>query len=409
MNRTNSRKDSNKQQKAENARINSSLNSMTKLLKQIKTSETSSKKKKPRKATASRPSANYHPVIDSFAHPHDAAPGQYIPSMPPLSTQKFTCHQAFEMTVGTAGFGFVGFRPQFCNDRDSLVYSTATFAGSTLASGITNALVVGVGGIPISSFPYSWATIASNNGSLGADSLYRPRIVSFGANITYTGKALDRSGSIYSLVSTTGEDVSNRTLSQIIANPASMRYSVNDMEQAYVTLHGTLREHYNLQNPEVTGTACFPDSANLPNRLYYDYTGSGTSASVPCVGVLIVNGVPGTTFNVDIIAHFEVGGEGPGCLLTPCYCDEAALSQANNVSKISQSLHKANPHTTKSNIAQAAISLGMGAGGSIMSGEGAKLKKKGGMYAVAGEGLQLGGGLMKNKGMQRSLSKMFKF
>lgn len=408
MNRTNSRKDNNQRQIAENNRLNSSLKKIEKQMLQLKALETAKKPKKKKAARPTKQLQSYHPVVDAFAHPHDADSGQYIPSMPPLSTQKFTCHQAFEVSIGTAGVGFIGFRPQFCNDRDSIVYSTPTFAGSTLAAAITNAAVVGVAGIPISSFPYSRPTMLSTNGSLGADSLYRPRLVSLGANITYSGKAIDRAGTIYSLVSTTGEDVSNRTLSQIIANPASMRYSVNEMEHAYVTIHGTLREHYNLQNPEITGLACLPDSSNLPNFIYYDYQSSSASSSVPCVAVMIINGTPGTTFNCDIIGHYEVGGEGPGCLLTPCFADENSLSQANNVSKISQSIHKANPHATKSSIAQQAVAIGMNAGGAELSKQGAALKKRGGMYAVAGTGMQLGGQIMRSKGAQRSVSKLFK-
>jgi len=302
----------------------------------------------------------------------------------------------------------VGFRPQFCNDRDSCVYSTSTFAGTSLASGITNAIVVGVAGIPISSFPYSRPTMLSNNGGLASDSLYRPRLVSFGADITYSGKAIDRAGTIYTLTAVAGEDVSQRTMSQIIANPQSVKYSVNDMQHAYVTLHGTLREHYNLQNPEVSNVTCLPDPSLSPQHVYYDYHSGSASSSPPCAAVVLISATPGSTFNVDIIVHYEVGGEGPGCLLTPCFADEASLSVANNVSKVSQSIQKANPHVHKSSIAQTAVSIGMNAGGAALSKRGAAMKKKGGMYAVAGEGMQLGGGIMKSKSAQRSVAKLFK-
>jgi len=327
--------------------------------------------------------------------------------MPPLSTQKFPCHQSFEIAIGTAGVGFFGMRPVFCSDRDSFVYSTSNFAGTTLLSGITNSSITGVTGATVASFPYTRATMLSTNGGNGVDSLYRPRLVSIGAHISYSGKATDRAGTIYSLVAPTGEDISNRTLQNIIGNPASMKYSINDMEHAYLTVHGTLREHYNLQNPEQTGLVCLPDSTNSLVLPYYDYNGGGINGAPPCIAIMLITGTPGTTLNVDIIGHYEVGGDGPGCLLTPCLCDEPSLSHANNVSKVSQQLHKSNPNATKGSIANAAISLGMNAAGGAMSKEGKALQKKGGVYAIAGAGMQLGGKFMKSKAAKKSIGKLF--
>jgi len=303
-----------------------------------------------------------NPIVKGFVHPHAGLRNQLsIPSMPPLNTQKFTCHASFELGIGTAGFGFLGIRPVFAKDRDSFVYSLSTFAGSASSAGIANSTVTGVTGAAMASFPYDMATMISSTGSPAYDSYYRPRLVCMGVSITYSGKAVNRSGTIHHLVSIAGEDISQRSLQQVIASSQSVKCSVNLMSEAYMVVHGTLRRHYDLQNPEVTELACLPskDASDFP---YYDYT-SGTSAKAPpTVGLALFVADPGVTFNVDVIAHYEVGGDGPGCLTTPSFSDEGALSRANNASKMAQVLAKENPHLSREVIAARALSGKTGKG-----------------------------------------------
>jgi len=306
-----------------------------------------------------------NPILKGFVHPHTGLRNQLsIPSMPPLNTQKFTCHQSFEIGIGTAGFGFLGIRPTFAKDRDSFVHSLSTFTGTAASGGIGNGAVTGVTGAAVASFPYDTATMISSTGAPAYDSYYRPRLVCMGVSITYSGKAVDRGGTIHHLVSIAGEDVSGRSLQQVIASTQSVKCSVNLMSEAYMVVHGTLRRHYDLQNPEVTELACLPskDASDFP---YYDYTSGQAGKAPPTLGLALFTATPGVTFNVDVIAHYEVGGDGPGCLTTVCFSDEPALSRANNVSKLAQVLAKEDPHLSRAIIAARALSNKMGKGSNM--------------------------------------------
>ncbi len=105
------------------------------------------------------------------------------------------------VTIGTAGIGFVQFSPSNAFDAPSIIYTLATFTGnSTQWLSANNTLTVGV------DIAYNTTSAATSNlingGSVGsARELMSARLVAAGVTFRYTGKEIDRAGQVYAYTS----------------------------------------------------------------------------------------------------------------------------------------------------------------------------------------------------------------
>lgn len=231
-------------------------------------------------------------IADPF---NPACVGACVPVYPAPPSYKVTAHQRIlTVTVGSAGVGAFKFNPSPWNNVRCAAATTASFDGSTLEDVVQNAEWVTT---PFSTLPFS-----NQVGGVQA------RVVSASAKVTYTGTALDLSGMFVSAVDPDHEKLDNTLdLTAMSTLP-------------YARVENTKRRMNNLSpmfgiKPHETDylTLMYPLST---------YTG-GTWLDglnrAPCG--FLVSGVPGTTFNVELIIHVEYVGRPAVTGLTKSHTD----------------------------------------------------------------------------------------
>lgn len=231
-------------------------------------------------------------IADPF---NPACVGACVPVYPAPPSYKVTAHQRIlTVTVGSGGVGAFKFNPSPWNNVACAAATTASFDGTTLEDVVQNAEWVTT---PFSTLPFS-------NQTAGVQA----RVVSASAKVTYTGTALDLSGMFVSAVDPDHEKLANTLdLTSMSTLP-------------YARVENTKRRMNNLSpmfgiKPHETDylTAMYPLST---------YTGStwldGLNQA-PCG--FLVSGVPGTTFNVELIIHVEYVGRPAVTGLTKSHTD----------------------------------------------------------------------------------------
>lgn len=257
--------------------------------------------KKPRRAAPRRPGAGMalshcaqkyaRAIADPF---NPASVGACVPVYPAPPSYKVTSHQrVFTVTVGTMGIGCFRFNPCPYNNRHCFAGTTSAFDGTALEDYAIGA---------------EWVAAGYNTLPFSTSDSVQARVVSASARVTYTGTALDLSGMFVSMVDPDHEPLSNGLN---LTSASSLPYA---------RVENTKRRMTNLS--PVFGIK--PHETDYISTQFPLSTYSGTDAvaginAAPCA--FLVSGVPGTTFNVELILHVEYVGRPAVAGLTKSHTD----------------------------------------------------------------------------------------
>jgi len=265
----------------------------------------------------------------------------YLPTFPPVPTQKVTTRIRFSVCVNAAGVAEVLFRNCVASDRDAVVYSaTSSYAAST-SNGFSgnSGIVAGMTGAANNS-PYTAATLTAQQG-LNTDGKNGMRVVSSEFECTYIGSNQSKSGQVYFLKSVDNSDISTYSTSQVIQHPHSVCFDVQRAEKMSGCMQPSSKEQMNL------GEYLFPLSQPDTGAPYYDYT-SASAAGGTSIGGLYFTGCPaGVTFQVLLTTHIEFCGPITSTLATPSPSDEGALQAAFQLASEVHSAQVAEPNKAR--------------------------------------------------------------
>lgn len=271
-----------------------------------------------RRPAPARPAMGLSPCATKYAlaiaRPFaPAAAGACIPVFPSPDSQKICCIQrAVTLVVGTGGVGGAYLAPCVANNVANVVVTTAQYAGTDLALDSPEIPGDWSLGYP-SSLPYGGSVLEPTD--LGPAGV-RSRIVSFGVRVTYTGTQLDMGGQIAGFFDPSHNGV-GQTVDWTLANMTT---------QPYVSYEAVDRRmNFQLQTASVDAHEV---SFEPGNRLYslnldggnHD-TSTYTGVRNDAIGVIMVVGKPGTTFNLEIVTHVEYVGAPCSSAVTPTHTD----------------------------------------------------------------------------------------
>jgi hypothetical protein len=221
-------------------------------------------------------------LIDPFG---DFMQPPCIPDMISIPSFKYNSRTRGVMYIGTSGYGFVSYDPftaavNDCSQADAcLNTSTAAWAGSSFNAAPDGTTVVATN----STSMFNTAGLASTTTNGGA----QIRLVGGAVRITYTGTTLNQGGTVLIL----------RFPSNINLTPTYGQ--VINFRQTTVTpvTRKELSVNYMPDTVSYISYQSFPTS----------YTTAGGGTTHKSIGFM-VTGVPGITFQVEAVSHFELIG-----------------------------------------------------------------------------------------------------
>lgn len=225
-----------------------------------------------------------------------------VPAFPSTKIQTWIRGTAF---VGTSGVGFVSLACHNTAASNNVPghFSDATWAGTA----ISNSPGSGVVAMPGSNSPYQ-----SSQWSAGPGVGLASRLVSGGMRIRYTGKELDKAGSIYLLESPTHASLVGFN----VANLAALRETnivAPSRGWAGVTIHPM-------------------DAAEL------NFLNTAPSYG-PMLGILFT-GTPGTSFDFEACCNFEFRGQPAANAYTPSEEDAQGFGYVESAARLAKTYLK---------------------------------------------------------------------
>lgn len=204
-----------------------------------------------------------------------------------------------QTSLGTKGVGFFLLSPtSIANDAvggdRALILTSSSYAGDVLQGfDVTSGTGIVFGNM--SRMPYSTSALTSATGP-------RFRIAAIGFRIRYTGKLMDRGGSMILVRHPDNEDLTNMTYDQIVGLNNSVRVPVTDRWSTVNWL-----------------------PVNAHDQAFDKYT---TGLSKHSLGAFIAGPVPGATFDIEIMAFHEYIGS--SLMTTPSHSDSTGIAAIRN-------------------------------------------------------------------------------
>lgn len=271
-------------------------------------------------------------IADPFS---ENARGACFPLYPAPDSHKVTAFSRVEGAIGTAGVGFIAINPSVANNLASYYVTSSAFTGtravilsanSTLTTGIVQGTHNG---------PYTAEQFIRN------DNLAEPelagRVVAVGVRVTYTGTSLNESGLCVSLCHPTHGNLSGVVSSSLQAysqadicpftrKPCTSIIApsgINETSYPGPTESTNLRLLYPF-GPDSRFHVAYetPSGASYINTALVD--GVTVSLGSP-IHMVMVTGVAGSTFHVDIIYHLEYTGPDTASMSTPNSVDVSSV------------------------------------------------------------------------------------
>lgn len=187
---------------------------------------------------------------------------------PALPSQKVTSRNRGSVTIGTAGVGYILFRPTMINTGPAALISTAAFTGT-----VTDVVATGV----VSVFPNLPFTGLS-------DATVQARFVAGGVRVRYTGTELERGGTIISLEHPSHLALENLSEAEISSYTKAVHQQV-DREWHSVTWQPIRPSELD------AGTTLHPGDSDPRYPL-----------------VIFVRGTAGSTYDFEMVQHVEYYG-----------------------------------------------------------------------------------------------------
>lgn len=235
-----------------------------------------------------------------------------IPTAPALASHKARAQIRFDGAIGLQGIGFVALMHSSSKDAPHGYYTDATFNSSLV---LTYAAVAGLVPVYLAGLPYTFGEVNPNVNCF-------PRIVASAIRLEYVGTTLNESGLTYALHEPNHEALNNASGSTLGQYPATVVQRVGD--RSIAVLNGfpinSLETAYtdNLAPyPWCKGvnSGAFPVNGTFPG---------GAAGTV--VSVVMITGVPGQTFHVELCQHMEYIGFNTTAMQTPTHSDAAGFS-----------------------------------------------------------------------------------
>ncbi len=272
---------------------------------------------------------NIHKYLQLSMNPVDRGlPLVGVPRLPSYASAKRRGFVEFDITIGSAGIGFLGMQPATTNDANCIIYSLAGFSGSSMpANGSAGA---GYSTTAFNNLPFATSSLDAND--------LMARIVSCGAQWTYTGTTLNEGGSEYSLTLPnydTNSDMQGYTVSSMTSRDGVVSKNVSRSKTGSIALH-----HTSYANADYNSSTAYP----------------WTSDATQVLGGLLIQSIPGNTFHVkaSIIVEYcgtDVDGWVTDNPIAPAGGYERAVEVMHRTTKIKQG----NPDITPAELASAAV------------------------------------------------------
>jgi len=271
-------------------------------------------------------------IADPFS---EEARGACFPLYPAPDSHKVTAFSRIEGAIGTAGFGFVAVNPSIANNAPSYFVSGSTYTRPRAAI-LTAANVLEVG-----------VTSGSHNSPYTAENLIRTnneseaqlsgRVVAVGLRMTYTGTTLNQSGLCVALqhpthgnlsgIHSSGmQEFSESDICPFTRKPCTLALSPCGVSEAG---YPGPSESTNIRilypwNPDGRFHTAWenPTLPSYTNTITVDGVSVTTGAPM---AVMMVSGVPGSTFHVDIVYHLEYTGRLTAAASTPNSVDVSSV------------------------------------------------------------------------------------
>lgn len=225
--------------------------------------------------------------------------GACVPIYPSPPSYKVTSHsRAFTVTVGTSGVGGAWFMPTCYANTACALATTGSFSDTSIALPSTDP------GSSVWARGYFGTLPFANGDNVEA------RIISMAARVTYTGTALDLSGMFVSFVEPDHHPIG---IDPTIENLSTLPYAKVENTKRRMTnltpIFGVKPSETQLLQDK------YPLSGSDPGAVDYDSFKDNGYAG------FVVSGVPGTTFNVEMITHVEYVGRQAAAGLTMSHSD----------------------------------------------------------------------------------------
>jgi len=216
-----------------------------------------------------------HHLIQAMLKPTDKSrPRHGLFTMPHDDSQKGRGFFEYDVTIGTAGIGFVTLNPTVVRDGVQTYYSdilftgtVPTYSGTGVALGYTNNL------------PY-----ISTSLSASAPTLYA-RVVAAGLHASYTGLNQNRGGMVYAFSDPAHANLMGYSVSQLTARKQCSITTVKESSVFHMSVNPFLEEDM------AYTTKIFPYSPNQS-----------------AIAVMIFQGTPGNTYHVSLVVDVEYIG-----------------------------------------------------------------------------------------------------
>lgn len=225
------------------------------------------------------PTGSLHPaehhLIQAMLRPTDKSrPRHGLFTMPHDDSQKGRGFAEIDITIGTAGVGFITMNPCSVNDGYSCYYSENTFTGIVSASTGT-----GVTGLRMANLPFVSTSLSAVQPTLYA------RIVSAGLHATYTGLNQNRGGMVYAFADPAHGNIMGNALGTLTARKQCSITTVKENSVFHMSV-----------NPYTEGELAYGVSS-------FPYAPNQTS-----IATMMFVGTPGNTFHVSVVIDVEYIG-----------------------------------------------------------------------------------------------------
>jgi hypothetical protein len=262
-------------------------------------------------------------IADPF---HPDAVGACVPVFPSPDSQKVhSVQRSVTMVVGAGGVGGCFFSPSTASDSYNVAVTTAQYSATYLQMPTTE--VVGDFGLAsASSLPW-----ASGYLQAAAETGVQARLVSFGVKVTYTGTQVDMGGTIAGFFEPNHYPVAQEG----DATPSAIAWNMSEI---------TARPYAAYESVDRRMNFCLSTAAVSPSETDFDQevypfcqryvTSQSAYAGIQgnAIGLVMVVGKPGVTFNVEIVTHVEYTGAPANASLSRTHTDARGFEMVQQAS-----------------------------------------------------------------------------
>lgn len=251
----------------------------------------------------------------ALADPFDSrASGVCVPTFPAINSQKFSGKCRFTFAANGSGVGFANIMPAVCSDYFSAHFSTGTWAGNTNSSNIASDTLN-------TSTAYTQVPYTGLDFTDGMSA----RIVAVGVRVTYVGTVTNMSGLIQVTVSPDHQNLNTLSTDELTALPQTQTMRVS-ADSVFCCTGGVSPQEFEYVNNDHGTAAVVPAIYQFSNGDHYSTAGVDNVVGGCPITVRVRAAVPGITFYVEVITHYEFYGPSISLLGTQSHVDPTGFA-----------------------------------------------------------------------------------